>query len=73
MLRAGWSGQQVTAGGNRRRPLSPKAQLLLRLWVGSGSIAVGLGQALSTHVYPPGDLRGSPGFWLRGGQGLPTR
>ena len=45
------------------RQLDYRGQLLARLWVGGEFIVVGIWQALGTHDYPPGDIRGNPAFW----------
>lgn len=51
--------QQQPHGG-----LGRTGQILVRVWVGTGFIVVGLYQVVTAHEYPPGDVRGTPGFWV---------
>ena len=53
--------------GRRRRAIGPTGQLLVRIWVGTGAIVVGLFNMLSTHEYQPGDIRDTPEFWVISG------
>lgn len=46
-----------------RRKLDPKAQTVIRLWVGLGFLAVGLFQILAPPSFPPGDVRSTSGLW----------
>lgn len=46
-----------------RRQLDPKAQTIIRLWVGLGFLAVGLFQLLAPPTFPPGDVRSTSGLW----------
>lgn len=46
------------------RPLGPRGELVVRLWVGLGFVAVGLFQMLAPPRYPPGDIRSTEGLWL---------
>lgn len=51
----------------RRRAFGPMSQLVVRKWVGTGAIVVGLYNMLSKHEYQPGDIRDLPEFWVISG------
>jgi hypothetical protein len=44
--------------------LGPKGEVFVRFWVGLGFIAMGTFSAITNHVYEPGDIRGTQGFWV---------
>lgn len=61
-----WPVDEMTQD-RRRRAIGPLGQLLVRIWVGTGAIVVGLFNMLSKHEYQPGDIRNLPEFWFISG------
>lgn len=49
---------------NQRSKLSPTGEALVRLWCGIGFAIAGTWAAVATRDYQPGDIRGTPGFWV---------
>ena len=49
---------------SRRSRLGPTGEALVRLWCGMGFVISGAWAAVATRDYQPGDIRGTPGFWV---------
>ena len=49
---------------SERSGLGPKGEVIARFWVGLGFIAMGTFGAITNHIYEPGDIRGTQGFWV---------